>query len=182
MRMPRLSMPNVAQHVIVRSNSGEHLFKCAHDCSTYLQYLKLACEKYRSDIHAYVLMPNHVHLLISSTESGAVAKTYIFIKHVQASSRDMLLLCIQLKSLSVYISIHLLQCSFRTNLILSADDGVPLLRTDTNVLAAHEEVNSEARAQAACCSEHCDERVGGWIAEPCFTETIVLIRALEQKL
>ena len=75
MRMPRLSMPNVAQHVIVRSNSGEHLFKCAHDCSTYLQYLELACEKYGSELHAYVLMPNHVHLLISSTESGAVAKT-----------------------------------------------------------------------------------------------------------
>ena len=75
MRMPRLSMANVAQHVIVRSHHGEQLFRCSHDCLSYLQFLKLSCEKYRCQTHAYVLMPNHVHLLMSSREAGSVAKT-----------------------------------------------------------------------------------------------------------
>ena len=75
MRMPRLSMANVAQHIIVRSNNGEQLFRCSHDCSTYLQYLIQSGQKYQSQTHAYVLMPNHVHLLMSSPQQGAVAKT-----------------------------------------------------------------------------------------------------------
>ena len=36
--------------------------------------LKEAAEKYTADIHAYVLMDNHVHLLLSSKEPSHISK------------------------------------------------------------------------------------------------------------
>jgi len=39
----------------------------------YLKFLGDAAARHRCAVHAYVLMPNHVHLLVTPTESGAVA-------------------------------------------------------------------------------------------------------------
>ena len=70
------------------------------------------------------------------------------------------------------------KCSFWTNLILCADDGMPLLRTDTDILATGNEINCKTGAQPAGSSKHCDERIGGWICQPCFAKAIVLICTL----
>lgn len=68
-------MADVAQHVVVRGNNSERLFNCPHDCSTYLNFLHMTSQKYSSAIHSYALMPNHVHLLMSSTIDCGVSKT-----------------------------------------------------------------------------------------------------------
>ena len=75
MRMPRLSLAHVPQHVVVRGNNGEFLFNCPHDGATYLNYLESTTRKFESQVHAFVLMPNHVHLLISSPDPAGVGKT-----------------------------------------------------------------------------------------------------------
>ncbi len=75
MRLPRLSVANVPQHVIVRGNKGESVFKRAHDCKSYLIFLQDAAEKYQSSVHAYILMANHIHLLISSQQDDGVSRT-----------------------------------------------------------------------------------------------------------
>jgi len=75
MRLPRLSVANVPQHVIVRGNNSEAIFKSQHDCKSYLFFLQQAAEKYSTSVHSYVLMANHVHLLISSQHDKGVSRT-----------------------------------------------------------------------------------------------------------
>ena len=70
-RLPRFVIPGHPQHVIVRGNNREAIFCADADYQFYLDKLKQACEKHQCDLHAYVLMTNHVHLLITpNTEEG----------------------------------------------------------------------------------------------------------------
>ena len=70
-RLPRFVIPDQPQHVIVRGNNREPIFLADEDYQFYLEKLEQACEKHECDLHAYVLMTNHVHLLITPhTEQG----------------------------------------------------------------------------------------------------------------
>ncbi|WP_407938239.1 transposase [Nitrosospira briensis] len=40
----------------------------------YLDKLRLACEKHGCDIHAYVLMTNHVHLLVTPQKEQSLRR------------------------------------------------------------------------------------------------------------
>lgn len=70
-RKPRLYVPNVPQHVVQRGNNREPCFFAEEDCRYYLECLTDAAVKYGCDIHAYVLMTNHVHLLLTPQSEGA---------------------------------------------------------------------------------------------------------------
>ncbi len=68
---PRFVIPDQPQHVIVRGNNRDPIFLDDEDHQFYLEKLKQACEKHQCALHAYVLMTNHVHLLITPhTEQG----------------------------------------------------------------------------------------------------------------
>ncbi|PHS31697.1 MAG: transposase [Methylophaga sp.] len=70
-RLPRFVIVDQPQHVIVRGNNRDPIFLADEDYQFYLEKLKQACEKHTCDLHAYVLMTNHVHLLITPhTEQG----------------------------------------------------------------------------------------------------------------
>jgi putative transposase len=70
-RLSRFVLPGHPQHLIVRGNNREPIFYADEDYRFYLDKLKQACDKHQCDLHAYVLMPNHVHLLITPhTEEG----------------------------------------------------------------------------------------------------------------
>ena len=70
-RLPRFVLPGHPQHVIVRGNNREPVFYTDDDYRFYLEKLKQACDKHQCYVHAYVLMTNHVHLLITPhTENG----------------------------------------------------------------------------------------------------------------
>lgn len=73
-RQPRFGLPGQPQHVIVRGNNRSDIFCADEDYRFYLEKLKLACDKHRCSIHAYVLMTNHVHLLITPHEEEGVGK------------------------------------------------------------------------------------------------------------
>ena len=64
-RLPRFVIPDQPQHVILRGNNRAEIFCADADYSFYLEKLKLACDKHGCSVHAYVLMTNHVHLLIT---------------------------------------------------------------------------------------------------------------------
>ena len=64
-RLPRLFLPGCAQHVIQRGNNREACFYTEADYKAYLSMLKDAALKYEVAIHAFVLMTNHVHLLVT---------------------------------------------------------------------------------------------------------------------
>jgi len=71
-RQPRFTLPGVPQHVIQRGNNREPCFYSNDDYSRYLQDLHDAAVKNQTAIHAYVLMTNHVHLLVTPAQPHSI--------------------------------------------------------------------------------------------------------------
>lgn len=71
-RRPRVILPNVPQHIIQRGNNRQACFFADEDYLSYLEWLKEYSDKTECKIHAYVLMTNHVHLLVSTEKTEAV--------------------------------------------------------------------------------------------------------------
>ena len=72
-RLPRLYLPGCAQHVIQRGNNREACFYDEPDYRAYLSFLKDAASSCCVDIHAFVLMTNHVHLLVTPGNDQGVS-------------------------------------------------------------------------------------------------------------
>lgn len=78
-RLPRFVIPGQPQHVIQRGNNRDVIFITDEDYQFYLQKLGDACKKFDCDIHAYVLMTNHVHLLITPHSENGISKVMQYI-------------------------------------------------------------------------------------------------------
>jgi putative transposase len=72
-RKPRLILPGVPQHVIQRGNNREPCFFAESDYRRYLDDLQTSAGKRSCRIHAYVLMTNHVHLLVTPLQGQGIA-------------------------------------------------------------------------------------------------------------
>ncbi len=72
-RLPRIDVPNLPQHIIQRGNNRTACFFHDDDYRFYLQSLRHAAQKYACQVHAYVLMTNHVHLLMTAMEAGSIS-------------------------------------------------------------------------------------------------------------
>lgn len=71
-RPPRLVIPGQPHHVIHRGNNRSVMFVDDRDYVQYKNALRSAADRSSCSIHAYVLMSNHVHLLVTpSHENGA---------------------------------------------------------------------------------------------------------------
>jgi len=73
-RPPRYELSGVPQHVIQRGNNRQATFFADEDYQAYLNWLSEAAVAHGCAIHAYVLMTNHVHLLVTPQEVGAIGK------------------------------------------------------------------------------------------------------------
>ena len=71
-RRARLTLPNVPMHLIQRGNNRQACFYADEDYCFYLDWLAEYAVKTRCRIHAYVLMTNHVHLLVSADDAEGV--------------------------------------------------------------------------------------------------------------
>lgn len=78
-RKPRFGLPAVPQHVIQRGNNREPCFFAEADYQFYLECARDAAERYHCAVHAYVLMTNHVHLLVSPEQHDSVPR---FMQHI----------------------------------------------------------------------------------------------------
>ncbi|MBI3608915.1 MAG: transposase [Nitrospirae bacterium] len=67
-RKPRLEVPGVLYHVISRGNARQKIFLSNRDFQRYLSYLAHYQHRDRFRLFAYVLMPNHVHLLVETSD------------------------------------------------------------------------------------------------------------------
>jgi putative transposase len=67
-------LANQPHHIIQRGNNRQHIFVDQLDYQQYLIYLKDAARQFKVAVHAYVLMPNHVHLLASPAEATGLAR------------------------------------------------------------------------------------------------------------
>lgn len=73
-RPPRYALPGIPQHVLQRGNNRQPVFFCEDDYRFYLASVKLAAEQHGIAVHAYVLMTNHVHLLVTPQQANGIAK------------------------------------------------------------------------------------------------------------
>jgi putative transposase len=74
-RQARTIIPGQAMHVMVRGNNREILFFNDADRRIYLDWLREAAKQFGSAVHAFALMPNHVHLLMTPQNADSLAKT-----------------------------------------------------------------------------------------------------------
>ncbi len=73
-RQPRLDLAGVPQHIVQRGNDRQPCFFQDIDHVRYLGELREICLREKCAVHAYVLMTNHVHLLMTPSAQGQVAR------------------------------------------------------------------------------------------------------------
>jgi len=73
-RQPRLNLPGILQHLVQRGNDRQACFAAETDYLRYLQELREASANHDCAIHAYVLMTNYVHLLVTPATTGAISR------------------------------------------------------------------------------------------------------------
>jgi putative transposase len=73
-RLPRFDLPGIAWHIVQRGNDRQACFADDADYLHYRQELGEAALKHSCHLHAYVLMTNHVHLLVTPHEAGATSR------------------------------------------------------------------------------------------------------------
>jgi putative transposase len=74
-RRPRLFLPHVPLHVTQRGVNCAAIFFDDQDRHHYRRLLGQACRPHGIALHAFVLMDNHVHLLLTAEEAAGLART-----------------------------------------------------------------------------------------------------------
>ncbi len=69
-RKPRMYLPGIPAHVVQRGNNRDACFFADEDYRYYLSALSQGCQRYDVHLHAYCLMTNHVHLLMTQQQSN----------------------------------------------------------------------------------------------------------------
>ncbi len=72
-RAKRYCPTGIPVHIIQRGNNRTNCFESNGDRATYIGILRDAAVRYRVDIHAWVLMTNHVHLLVTPRTDNGVS-------------------------------------------------------------------------------------------------------------
>ena len=73
-RLPRLTVTGYPHHVILRGNNRQDIFRTTADYQRMLDLLFEHSRAYKVDIHAYVLMGNHLHLLLTPQADQGLPK------------------------------------------------------------------------------------------------------------
>jgi putative transposase len=72
-RQARIDVPGTPQHLIVRGHNRSPLFADDQDRCVYMRQLDKALRESNCELHAYVLMTNHVHLLATGRDRGGIS-------------------------------------------------------------------------------------------------------------
>lgn len=78
-RKPRFYIPDIPAHIVQRGNSRQAVFFSRDDYAAYLEWFREGAEKHGCVIHAYVLMTNHVHFLLTPKSSDSISKTIQYV-------------------------------------------------------------------------------------------------------
>ncbi|QGZ40260.1 putative transposase [Pseudoduganella flava] len=73
-RLPRLIVPSQPHYVIQRGLNGQSVFQDADDHTTFLGFLKTAARTYKVAVHAYVLLPDQLHLLVTPSDEDGLGQ------------------------------------------------------------------------------------------------------------
>jgi len=73
-RKPRMYIGGLPCHVIQRGNNRDACFYSDQDYQFYLYQLGEVCRRYSVQLHAYVLMTNHSHLLMTPKDEWGISR------------------------------------------------------------------------------------------------------------
>src|SRR6266704_2694218 len=73
-RLARVVVSGVPHHVTQRGNGGARTFFGDEDYAFYLDLLKLHCGEAGVEVWAWVLMPNHVHLVLNPADPDGLRR------------------------------------------------------------------------------------------------------------
>lgn len=76
-RRPRIHLNDVPLHIVQRGHNREACFYAEEDYHAYLHWLGEALSKEHCTLHAYALMTNHVHLLLTPRQAESVPRLII---------------------------------------------------------------------------------------------------------
>ena len=71
-RLPRLTVPGYPHHIIQRGNNRQPIFVDQQDYERLLADLKQQADLHKVAVHGYVLMSNHLHLLVTPETADGV--------------------------------------------------------------------------------------------------------------
>lgn len=74
-RLPRLTLPGMVHHVILRGNNRQTVFVDAADRELFLSLLAEHARREQVQVHAYVLMDDQLHLLLTPQLAEALPRT-----------------------------------------------------------------------------------------------------------
>jgi len=75
-RLPRVVIPGIPHHVTQRGNGRQPTFFEEADYALYLDLLAAAAERAGTEVWAYCLMPNHVHVVLTPSDPHGLARTF----------------------------------------------------------------------------------------------------------
>ena len=73
-RKTRMYLPGVPTHVVQRGNNRDACFFAEEDFQFYKEVLAEGLNRYGAQLHAYCLMTNHVHLLITPNFTDSISR------------------------------------------------------------------------------------------------------------
>ena len=73
-RKPRMYLPGVPAHIVQRGNNRDACFFSDIDYQYYLEVLGQGLRRYEVKLHAYCLMTNHVHLLMTPNDEMGISR------------------------------------------------------------------------------------------------------------
>ena len=73
-RLPRLVLPNHPHHILQSANDGQLVFREDEDFERFLGWLRDSAREFKVAVHAYVLMPDHLHLLATPATVDGLAQ------------------------------------------------------------------------------------------------------------
>jgi putative transposase len=135
-RRARLRAAGIALHVIQRGNNRSACFYAADDYTYYLEQLCRFARRFRCAIHAYVLMTNHVHLLLTPEDANGAS--------------------LLMKYVGQYYVHHVNQTYRRTGTLWEGRFKSCLAQNQTYVLACYRyiELNPVRAGMVACPGEY----------------------------
>lgn len=91
-RRPRIVVPDLPHHIIQRGQRNSTVFRSDADFVCYRNFLLDACIQSDCQLHAYVLMPDHVHLVLTPPNDSAIARCLqllgrLYVRHFNAKYR-----------------------------------------------------------------------------------------------
>ena len=75
-RKPRMFVPGIPAHLVQRGNNRQATFFEKQDYTFYLDTLSSGLRRYDAVLHAYCLMSNHVHLLVTPNREDSIPRIF----------------------------------------------------------------------------------------------------------